>query len=345
MCRFRITEWLLALILVARCQTWASATDTADLVRQLGSDRSKANRLQAIEEIKTLEPNAAIALIPDLTRSINDDESEVRIAAINAVVEIALQSKLECPQVFVEGMFHNDAEIRQLATLYVDAFDTVPVKFMPHLLKALAHSDPFVRAHATRPLERAGAKDERTVPALRKAMRDNEAQVQLNASVAFYHLTSDLTAVVPLWLKLADGNWELLPLEDAPITPRIVEKTESKDATMGRFAGFTVQIFARKDPEKMGKALIELLGDTSHQIRRSAAHAIGLMARESRKSRSALETLRAREALHKIEMDETKSVREAGKTALHGFTVKFIVPPDSSDRPENTLPAIERNRK
>jgi HEAT repeat protein len=312
--------------------------EDSELARKLKSAESAEARIKVIEEIEALSANEGVPLVPNLSEYVQDPDHDVRIAAFNAVSVITMYAKLPCPRLIVDALSHSDADIRHLASSYCDLYETIPAEFTPQFLKAMVHPDVNVRRGIPQALRKAGSKDERTIPALRKGMQDDDLMVAYNSSISLYHASGELAEVLPYWLKLADRRWEAIPRQDQPVKSNeppesLIEEVESIEIMLQRNAGHFVQTFAREQPEKFGKGLLPFLKDEVPRLRRSAADALGLIAADNLKSREVLDRLQSRDALRPLQSDPVESVRAAAARALERFSVEIPPPTQSPASP------------
>ena len=252
---------------------------------------------------------------------IGDKDGEIRVAALNAVAEITLEQKLPCPKEIIDAIFHTDPMIRELSSSYIDALTPIPAEFTPRLLEAIASKDPAVRANVSNALAQFGLKDKRTVPALRKATKDEVFRVRHNAFAALFKATRDYDSVLPFWLELADGHYEFPPRDENGREASTMF-VDGEEKLHGTSAAFSIRRAGRENPQAVGKVLLKLLSDKTVRSRRSAATALGILAGDNPKTREALNKLAAREALAKLKDDADESVRGAAQNALNGFTRK-----------------------
>ncbi len=172
----------------------------ADVIRRIGpeakaavpaliealEDRSAETRNEVLFALAAVGPDARQA-VPAVTKALKDPDMNVRYAACFALGKIGadavaakpeLQKNLSGPDQFLSM-----ASAWALAQICPDCQQTAPMS-VPVLIKALGEPDPITRLHAAECLCCLGPLAKDAVPALKKALEDQNEDVQAAAAEA-----------------------------------------------------------------------------------------------------------------------------------------------------------------
>jgi HEAT repeat protein len=166
----------------------AAAPAIPELVRAL-CDPNHFVRWAAARILGELAPHGAAEAIPALMRMLNEREDlSARIAATVAIGQFGLKGAAEPAQavdLLSRVLHHGDATFRLAVLGAIEAIGTDATPALSSVARALADSDPRVRAEAARVLGRFGSIAREALPALREvALRDPDDNVRRAASEA-----------------------------------------------------------------------------------------------------------------------------------------------------------------
>ncbi len=293
----------------------AKEIDNVDeLVRWLGRDSHKQDRLAAADLLQEADHPPAKETVPILLGWIKEPDKEIRLKGLNTLAVVFIQTKGECPLAAVEAVFDKDEEVSWLASSLLVCYASLPSEAVPLLFRAIEHTNRNVRCDIPQILVKAAREDKRTVRALKKALEDNDWQVRSNAAPALFDITHDFDLVVPYWLLAIERAQKLSESAPAqqPFSPRSVE--EMKAVAAG--AAMALRNHGRDTPRELGECLVRLLSDDSPRMCSAAARTLGAIAGDRAKSKAALRDVKAHEAIVKLLTDSDASVRQAAKTAI-----------------------------
>lgn len=148
------------------------------------ADPDRFVRWAAARALSNLPAEKAAPAVPQLAKLLEDSDLNVRMAAaatLRGMNSYANAAAAALAQAVTVG----DAEPR-LAMMY--ALQALPIDTakvaVPQLAEQLEHADPRVRRLAAETLGKLGAAAQSAIPALRKALSDDDAEVRTNASEA-----------------------------------------------------------------------------------------------------------------------------------------------------------------
>lgn len=319
MLKTRLLALATLLLLVSTHSLLSAADDDVPrLINQLDSSQSDETRLEALGIlIKSKSPELKSAF--DAVRAcIKDEDGEIRAAALNTAAVIGMIYKLPCPREVVETAFHDDPATRHLGSSFIGVFDEVPAELIPLLLRAIEHEDSFVRQSVAAPLGQSGSKDERTAPALKKAIKDKEISVRLQAYSGLIHATGEYEFAIPFWVETSDGCHDNVPYN--PETGEGDMYSEEHETFEGVASASSLRHRGGAHPKEVGTILLKLLGNESPKIRRSAARALGGIVADHPETKKVFDELRVPDALQKLRSDREGTVRVEAATAIREYT-------------------------
>ena len=279
--------------LLARGETTPIESARTEVLAALTADGSPEVRRQAAWALgrrRATGPETTAAL----TRALDDAESGVRAEAARALALIAAAGAAPSPADaradarLIARLDDPLAEVRWAAANALDARGIRAATDVPWLVRALRHSDPYVRGYAAWTLGVAGPTAGEAAPALQEALRDAEPGVRALAVRALGNLgRGDASVVASLAEVVAhgagEGRWRAL---------RALAK-------LGPSAAPAVGVMA------------QALADPDEKVRREAALAL---------DRVGPPASAAVPALVAAERDAVPEVREAATQALRTIT-------------------------
>jgi HEAT repeat protein len=306
----------------------AGAENVADLIKRL-ENGPKAVRLESLKELREMKGPEALKAIPAATRLVEDEDPEIREAAIGTLAPIAYRNKQPCPLAIIKALFDADPEVRSTATTYVGIdFQKYPEEARRLLLRALEHDDTDVRANVSGALARVWGKDKEVIAALKKATKDKKLIVRNNAYAALWPLIGDLDFVLPHWLEASDALG-LVPQEDELRTEE--EKRERCTACLiGIGSAVKLVELTAERPAELAAALLKLLTHPSPVIRRSAARSLGAMNLDGKEPRIDAKDFPPDIKLPQVDHQKVKGVLVDLKVAAE--VRKLLNDPDASVR-------------
>jgi HEAT repeat protein len=161
----------------------AAATALPVLTEAL-SDPDKFVRWGAARALKAFPPAKAIGAVPGLARLVCDPDLSVRMAAAETLELFGPLAKDAVPAL-AQAIVTGDAEPRVAAMVALAATGPENAKAaVPQLVDALTHPDARVRKAAAETLGKIGPPARAAIPALRRALGDEDNDVRVNASDA-----------------------------------------------------------------------------------------------------------------------------------------------------------------
>jgi HEAT repeat protein len=161
----------------------AEAAPAADALTQALADDDAFVRWGAARATHWIAPKAAAMTVPALAKLLNDDNHDVRTAAVAALQNYGPAAKSAVPAL-AKAVAHKDATMRVPALQALAAIKTEAVGAAPAVVKALSEPEAVVRQAAAQTLGKIGAVDGDAGDALRKALSDPDATVRQFASAA-----------------------------------------------------------------------------------------------------------------------------------------------------------------
>jgi HEAT repeat protein len=147
-------------------------------------DRDRFVVWSAARAIGNIGPRQAVFAVPGLARLLCFDDNNVRLAAAATLEAMGSLAREAMPAVKM-AVTTGDAETR-VAACYVVL--SIGPEFagpaIPGLIESLTADDPRVRRTAAEVLGKLGSVAEAAVPALRRALEDEDQEVRINASEA-----------------------------------------------------------------------------------------------------------------------------------------------------------------
>lgn len=183
----RVDVRVTAATLLAQCGE--SAAPAVGALVEAFDDDSHEVRVQAIEAIGKIGPAAAPA-VTNLAALLDHDDSRVREHAAEAIGRIGVEADTVIPKL-VTLLYGGSLSARRKAVRSMRQFGPAAV---PALIAAIEHEDPDVRWYAIDALGKMGRPAAEALPAIRRALKDEDETVRRAASWAVDTLS--LTEVV-----------------------------------------------------------------------------------------------------------------------------------------------------
>ncbi len=200
----------------------------------------------------------------------------------------------------IAALSDSNERVRSYARFDLKEYGT-PSVVVPRLLALLESSEANTRIGAAETIGLYEADSDRVLPAIRKALRDPDARVRVEALVSDH------------WLWQQRG-------EDP--TPDIISFTKDPDALVRSTALHLLR--GARDPARAVSALITALKDGNPQVRGSAAEGLGMLGPDAK---GAVGELKAATA------DPDAEVQEAAKGALRQLETREQADRESSGSP------------
>ena len=148
-----------------------------ELIEDLRSEDAQRQMLAA-EGLKTIGPEAALAVVPLVTTAVSTSSLSVSQAAAGALPPIDLSAARQVMATWLPKLTDADHEVRRDAAAILGALGPVAAPAVPALLSALDDSDTLVRERATRALGAIGLPIDAVMPGLLRALHDPEWTVR-----------------------------------------------------------------------------------------------------------------------------------------------------------------------
>ncbi|MDP4091784.1 MAG: HEAT repeat domain-containing protein [Bacillota bacterium] len=153
-------------------------------------------RTVTAEVLETIGRTAAPAL-PVLYRLLSDNDPKVKIACVKAISSIG--ADLDGVLYLLGTLSENDSNIYKYASAALAALGKTVI---PPLIERLAYDSPIVRRNAAFTLEKFGENALEAMPALEKALNDNDNGVVSNAILAIGSIGSAARPIAPKLLNI-----------------------------------------------------------------------------------------------------------------------------------------------
>lgn len=167
-------------------------------------DALPALRLAALEWLgKHIRDPADGETVAALDRCLKDADAKVRVAAVEARGNLALQIKAPCPVGVIAAMLDGEADVRENAINWSGVFpagrytqDAAPV-----LLRCVKSEHPGVRSLGVLLLSQLPKADATILRTVKELTNDKQFLVRNDAQIALYRITGKLDDVVPYCLR------------------------------------------------------------------------------------------------------------------------------------------------
>jgi HEAT repeat protein len=148
------------------------------------SDRDVFVRWSAARTLGRINAEAGAAAVPALARSLADPDLDVRLTAAATLEAYGSAARGAVPAL-TASVAKGDPDVRRAAMYALQAVGAEAGRAAtPNLMAALRHDDPRVRRTAAETLGSFGTEAKNAVPALRRALQDEDADVRQAASDA-----------------------------------------------------------------------------------------------------------------------------------------------------------------
>jgi HEAT repeat protein len=137
-----------------------------------------------------MPPEKAAKAVPALRRVLCYPDSDVRMAAVAAIVRLEHLAKDAVPEL-EKGILQPQRDIDYRIAVMKALVSIGPANSLtaiPNLVKALQDGDVRIRRSAAEVLGKFGPLARQAVPALREALGDDDAEVRENASLAILNI-------------------------------------------------------------------------------------------------------------------------------------------------------------
>ena len=157
------------------------------LAESLG-DPDRFVRWAAARAIGNIGPEHAAEAVPGLAKLACDPDNNVRLAALTTLQLMGPLARPALPAL-AQAVTQGDSEVRvaTMATLLTIGGDDAKIA-VPGLIQSLTASDPRVRRAAAESLGRLGPLAEAALPALRRALGDEDQETRIFASEAILNI-------------------------------------------------------------------------------------------------------------------------------------------------------------
>jgi HEAT repeat protein len=254
-------------------------------------DKDRNIQLSAVNALVRIAPKDK-SPIQALEEALNDEERDrdVRISIANAIVLLGGELKNPVP-ILIEMLRHPDRIIRLTSAQKLSilgSYKDISAAVEP-LIDLLKDEDQELRMRAAMALGRIRAQPEKVMPALVKALNNNDNRdVRRSIANAISEFGSEaISAVDPLIKMLKNTDWEYR--EDAALTlgtigpearaavPELIKALNNKNEKNWKVRRMAaISLGKISEDEKSVKALIKALWNDDHaEVRSNAAMALG----------------------------------------------------------------------
>jgi HEAT repeat protein len=250
------------------------------LVKMLGHDRA-AFRQQAVATLELLNsPALARELNPALTRVLDDPDAVVRLTALRTLLRFE-QDEERTLALARRGLKHAD-----LIQFYVvPALNRVGDKARPVWVEMLRHPEVAARRAAAVTLARSKDGTADLVPEFRRALKDDDGQVRVQAAGALWRFDKKSDEYLDVLLRGLDADSleagqavaTLLTMKD-DARPILLARLDGKSPAERRLAIRGLARVGHGDAAVSQKLFDLYLNDKSHAIRDAALQALATQA-------------------------------------------------------------------
>jgi HEAT repeat protein len=193
---------------------------------------------------------------PALIEAMNDDQADVRIVAIRAIIEMGDRGQRAVPAL-VHALGDSEEDVRESAAAALGRIGTKARSAAPALTVALRDSAWSVRREAAGALARVGPDPSEAIPALESASK-NDAAPEVRAAAA--------SAIVSVARSVADRYRAVVDL---------IVALEDKDPKVRKAAASALGTLGPEAADAVGPLTALLLKDPDRHMRSWAADALG----------------------------------------------------------------------
>ncbi len=239
--------------------------------------KEKTDRLDAVRWLnRHSRADNAVLAIPALERCLRtDSEADVRLSAVESLVNIATNLKKPCPLAVVEAMLDKDETVSQAADALAGSFKQYEPGSLDVLLR-YAQTNQGKLSGGLIHLARFAAKEKRAFATIEAAMKEKSFSIRHNAHCAMHQATDNVREFLVYFIRLRDNPDAFLGDIDRHSEAGKREKTYINLAQIG---GALLKIeWSESRADDFASALMKLLDDPAPAIRRGAAQDIGASA-------------------------------------------------------------------
>lgn len=316
------------------------AINSASTLEKLNSSQPSEVRIKALQRIQGTRKEDAVrftrSLLIPIEAACADENAKVREAAVHAYAVICLHREMICPQVLMDRLGDDDQTVRNAASTYVPILKHTEASAM-RLLPWFESSDRRVRSAVVSTLITLKSDKPRVVELLQKATDDAYFGVVHNAHIGLYETTGELEPLIRYAVAGIEEHASYIQKEDAGE----LTDEESLDSAYRELLAFTCASIVRREgkkrPKAVAKIVISMLKDPSPIVRRSAARNLGAISTASRKTKKALQEMKADKFLEPLLSDPDESVRQ--NAAYGQALIREPKPRDiDTDEPKQHVP-------
>lgn len=162
----------------------ADAAPLQPQVMAVLSDPNRFVRWSAVRILGNFPPEKAASAVPQLAGLLADMDLNIRMAAAQTLEWIGPHASAAAPAL-ARAVGEGDVEARIMAMYVLNRLGPdAAAAALPQLIDGLNHPDPRLRRAITDSLGRMGPGARPAIPALRRALGDEDAEVRINASDA-----------------------------------------------------------------------------------------------------------------------------------------------------------------
>ncbi|NEN88796.1 MAG: HEAT repeat domain-containing protein [Okeania sp. SIO3H1] len=266
--------------------------------------------------------------VEQIGKFLNNEDSDLRAAAVKAVGEMGSEAKQFIPQL-LQLFSDEDSDVRDAAATAVGEMGSEAKQFIPQLQQLLRDEDSRVRDAAATAVGEMGSEAKQFIPQLQQLLRDENSGVRSAAVRAVGNLGSEAKQFIPQLLQLfSDEDWRVryvvvwavrdMGSEAKQLIPQLLQLFSDQNFFVRREAVEAVGKMGVEAKELIPQ-LLQLFSDEHFVVRYAAVRAVSSMG---------LEAKQLIPQLQQLLRDENSDVREAAATAVGemGSEAKQLIP-------------------
>jgi HEAT repeat protein len=263
----------------------------AGLITAIDDPRTpNAQRIDAIELLRTLGPNAEMAVL-SLTHALKSPDPNVRLAAVKALTAIGPKSHPAVPE--LAGLLKDSNESVRIVSSHLLGELGIEAKgAIPALVAALDDPSAMVKLNAIAALTTMGGNAADAAPELRQTLRDPNPEIRRAATIALGSLGTAAQPAVNGLIELLNDREKSIRIAAATTlgrigpaaqaaVPELVRMLQHEDPQIRSFTARALGDIG--EPAKAAiPDLTKALNDRDKDVRLNAAQALGHIGVEAR---------------------------------------------------------------
>lgn len=284
-------------------------------------------RIETLERLQGTPKEDALQfdrrLLSQVEAACRDDNAKVRAVAVSAFAVICFHREESCPQVLIDCLADQNADVRHMAATYVSVLKHTKAS-IAHLLTLGDHPDHRIRNAVVSTLIVWKQSTPRVLKALEKATHDPHFGVVHNAHIGLFEVTGKLGPLISYAVSGIEEHASHVQKENVSE----LSEAERSDSAYRELLAYTcatiVRQEAKKRPRKVAEIIITMLNDPNPIVRRSAARNLGAISTANWKAKRALQAMKADQFLEPLLDDPDESVRH--NAAYGQALIRGLVP-------------------